>query len=65
MKEFQKLLAENIDKLGTLGDFTANYVLSINNVLRNYWKDASMDEDEAPFWCSDGPSRYKAISHTE
>ncbi len=41
IEEFQVLLANNINKLGTLGDFAANYVLNNNNVLRNYWKEAS------------------------
>jgi hypothetical protein len=41
IEEFQKLLANNIDKLSTLGDFAANYVLNNNNVLRNDWKEAS------------------------
>jgi hypothetical protein len=43
-------------------EFTDGYVLGFCSVAGS---DASMDEDEATFWCSDGPSRYKAISHTE
>lgn len=43
-------------------EFTDGYVLGFCSVAGS---EASMDEDEATFWCSDGPSRYKAISHTE
>jgi hypothetical protein len=40
-REFQTLLANNMNKLGALGDFAANYVLNNSNVLNTYWKDAS------------------------
>ncbi|MGC2383011.1 MAG: hypothetical protein WA631_07890, partial [Nitrososphaeraceae archaeon] len=40
-REFQKLLTNNMNKLGALGDFAANYVLNNSNVLNIYWKEAS------------------------
>jgi hypothetical protein len=38
-KEFNEWLKNNVDKLGIIGDFAANYILKHQDILKNDWRE--------------------------
>ena len=63
-ERFNAFLKDNIDKLGTLGDFAANYILNNQDTIftKSDWKEIAMEvltvffkaaEKEVPEWAND------------